>query len=137
MTTARVKRTFNVIREKIEVASEDLLKGRFEGLADLAIYRAVPDKAIDTGAYVTSFSIGPAGFGGGRSRSSKNKPKHQDPSAMKSQSRGQLQSDIEALDFTGLLASGSIRATLRNRAPHANVVEKKYHVFASIKDITR
>jgi hypothetical protein len=56
---------------------------------------------------------------------------------MKAQSRGQLQSDIEAMDFTGLLASGSIRASLRNRAPHANVVEKKYHVFATIKDITR
>jgi hypothetical protein len=137
MTKERVKRTFDVIRKKIEVASEELLKGRFEGMADLAIYYAVPDKAIDTGAYVTSFSIGQAGFGGGRSRSSANKPKHQDPEAMKAKSRGQLQTDIDAIDFTGLLASGSIRATLRNRAPHANVVEKKYHVFATIKDITR
>jgi hypothetical protein len=137
MTKERVKRTFDVIRKKIEVASEELLKGRFEGMADLAIYRAVPDKAIDTGAYVTSFSIGQAGFGGGRSRSSANKPKHQDPAAMKAKSRGQLQTDIDAIDFTGLLASGSIRATLRNRAPHADVVEKKYHVFATIKDITR
>jgi hypothetical protein len=137
MTKERVKRTFDVIRKKIEVASEELLKGRFEGMADLAIYRAVPDKAIDTGAYVTSFSIGQAGFGGGRSRSSANKPKHQDPAAMKAKSRGQLQTDIDAIDFTGLLASGSIRASLRNRAPHADVVEKKYHVFATIKDITR
>ncbi len=137
MTTKRVKRTFNVIREKIDVKSEELLKGRFEGLADLAIYRAVPDKAIDTGAYVTSFSIGPSGFGGGRSRSSNNKPKRQDPTTMKAKSRGQLQIDIDTIDFTGLMEKGSIRATLRNRAPHANAVEKKYSVFATIKDITR
>jgi hypothetical protein len=137
MTKERVKRTFNLLRDKIEVKSEEILKSEFEKIADLTIYRAVPDKAIDTGAWVTSFSIGPAGFGGGRSRSSANKPRHQDPTAMKSQSRGQLQSDIEALDFTGLLASGSVRATLRNRAPHADAVEKKYHVFATIKDITR
>jgi hypothetical protein len=137
MTIQKVKRTFDLLRENIEAKSEELLKRKFDEFADLAIYRAVPDKAIDTGAYVTSFSIGPAGFGGGRSRSSANRPRHQDPSAMKSQSRGQLQSDIEALDFTGLLASGSVRATLRNRAPHADAVEKNHHVFATIKDITR
>jgi hypothetical protein len=136
-TVERVKRTFDTIREKIEVKSEELLKERFEELADLAIYTAVLDKSIDTGAYVTSFSIGPAGFGGGRSRSSKNKPRRQDPSSMKATARGQLQSDISAIDFTGLMTSGSLRATLRNRAPHANAVEKKYHVFATIKDLSR
>jgi len=132
MSQDRVQRTFDLLRSKIEEKSEELLKERFERLADVAIL-AVPDAAVDTGAYVTSFSIGTAGFGGGRSRNSHNKPRRQNPGEMKSTSRGQLQSDISAMDFTSIMVSGSVRATLRNRAPHADVVEKKYGVFAAIK----
>ena len=128
-----IQATFDSIRNKVEDKSGELIKEKFEGLADLTIYTAVLDKAIDTGAYVTSFSIGPAGFGGGRSRTSNNKPRHQDPVAMKATARSQLQSDINAIDFKGLLSTGKFRATLRNRAPHSDVVEKKYHVFTTIR----
>lgn len=135
-----IQATFASINEKIEEKAAELVKQRFEEVASFAVYTAVPDESIDTGSYVTSFSIGPAGFGGGRSRKSDNKPQNQDPSAMKAIAIGQLQSDISKIDFAGLMTSGKTRVTLRNRAPHSGAVEDGtgwnrdgYHVFTTIR----
>ena len=85
---------------------------------------------VDTGAYITSHSIVAAGAGGGRSRTSHNKPRNQSFAEKQSEALGQLNADIAAIDFKLVK-----KFTLRNRAPHANVVEKKYSVFAAIRNI--
>ncbi len=131
----------NAFKDKIENRVADEVEQKFDEIASYAVYVAVPDQSIDTGAYVTSFSIGPAGFGGGRSRSSDNKPKNQNPQAMKDLAYSQLIGDIDRIDFKTMLESGDPRFTLKNRAPHARDVEdganwkrSGYHVFAKIRN---
>ena len=136
-----IQATMEAFKNKIEdrVAAE--VEQKFDEVASYAVYVAVPDQSIDTGSYVTSFSIGPSGFGGGRSRSSKNKPKNQNPQAMKDQAYSQLIGDIDKIDFEAMLESGDARFTLRNRSPHARDVEdganwrrSGYHVFQKIRN---
>lgn len=136
-----IQATMNAFKDKIENRVADEVEQQFDVIASYAVYVAVPDQSIDTGAYVTSFSIGPAGFGGGRSRSSDNKPKNQNPQAMKDQAYSQLIGDIDRIDFKTMLESGDPRFTLKNRAPHARDVEdganwkrSGYHVFTKIRD---
>jgi hypothetical protein len=136
-----IQATMNAFKDKIENRVADEVEQKFDEIASYAVYVAVPDQSIDTGAYVTSFSIGKAGFGGGRSRSSDNKPKNQNPQAMKDQAYSQLIGDIDRIDFKAMLESGDARFTLKNRAPHARDVEdgtnwrrSGYHVFAKIRN---
>ena len=135
-----IQATMNAFKDKIENKVADEVEQKFDEIASYAVYVAVPDQSIDTGAYVTSFSIGKAGFGGGRSRSSDNRPKNQNPQAMKDQAYSQLIGDIDRIDFKTMLESGDARFTLRNRSPHARDVEdgtnwkrSGYHVFAKIR----
>ena len=139
--TGSIQATMNAFKDKIENRVADEVEQKFDEIASYAVYVAVPDQSIDTGAYVASFSIGPAGFGGGRSRSSKNKPKNQNPQAMKDQAYSQLVADIDRIDFEAMLESGNTRFTLRNRAPHVRDVENGanwkrsgYGVFTRIRD---
>ena len=136
-----IQATMNAFKDKIENRVADEVEQKFDEIASYAVYVAVPDQSIDTGAYVTSFSIGKAGFGGGRSRSSDSKPKNQNPQAMKDQAYSQLIGDIDRIDFKVMLESGDARFTLKNRAPHARDVEdgtnwrrSGYHVFAKIRN---
>ena len=136
-----IQATMNAFKDKIENRVADEVEQKFDEIASYAVYVAVPDQSIDTGAYVTSFSIGKAGFGGGRSRSSKNKPKNQNPQAMKDQAYSQLIGDIDRIDFKAMLESDNTKFTIRNRAPHARDVEdganwrrSGYHVFTKIRD---
>lgn len=136
-----IQATMNAFKDKIENRVADEVEQKFDEIASYAVYVAVPDQSIDTGAYVTSFSIGPAGFGGGRSRSSDNKPKNQNPQAMKDLAYSQLIGDIDRIDFKTMLEYGDPRFTLKNRAPHARDVEdganwkrSGYHVFAKIRN---
>ena len=136
-----IQATMNAFKGKIENRVADEVEQKFDDIASYAVYVAVPDQSIDTGAYVTSFSIGKAGFSGGRSRSSDNRPKNQNPQAMKDQAYSQLIGDIDRIDFKTMLESGDARFTLRNRSPHARDVEdgtnwrrSGYHVFAKIRN---
>jgi hypothetical protein len=136
-----IQATMNAFKDKIENRVADEVEQKFDEVASYAVYVAVPDQSIDTGAYVTSFSIGKAGFGGGRSRSSDNKPKNQNPQAMKDQAYSQLISDIDSIDFKAMLESDNTKFTIRNRAPHARDVEdganwkrSGYHVFTKIRN---
>ena len=108
-----IQATMNAFKDKIENRVADEVEQKFDEIASYAVYVAVPDQSIDTGAYVTSFSIGKAGFGGGRSRSSDNKPKNQNPQAMKDQAYSQLIGDIDRIDFKAMLESGDARFTLK------------------------
>ena len=129
--------TLKATKDRITKASANAVEER---LKDISEY-AVSISPVDTGAYVTSFSIGQAGFGGGRSRTSENKPKKQNPEAMRQEGLSQLYSDIAGLPIEQDLADGNAKFTLRNRAPHANDVENGtnwrrtdgYYVFTKVK----
>lgn len=73
---------------------------------------------VDTGAYVTSHSYVPKGSGGGRRRSSRNKPRRQNQQAKRAEAMRQLRKDINAVNT---LESGG--GVFRNRSPHAPRVE--------------
>ena len=135
-----IQATFKGLKEKIEDNAAEAVEKRVKDIASYAVYVATPDESIDTGAYVTSFSIVEAGKGGGRSRSSKGKPRGRNPQEMKEIGFSQLDSDIKGIDFKRGLESGNPRFTLRNRAPHSQDVENGenwnkdgHHVFQKIK----
>lgn len=112
------------IRAEIDEIVEPQIKKVLQDVAHDAVTRS----PVKTGAFVTSWSIVPAGSGAGRSRSSKNKPLA-NPEAKRSEALGQLESDIAALDLTE-----NKNTVLRNRAPHAPSVEYKYQITTSLKD---
>lgn len=90
---------------------------------------AVAISPVQTGAYVESFSVVERGASGGRSRTSNNKPVLADKQSKKEEEAARLRSEVRATDP---LESGGF--TLRNRSPHANVVEDNHKVFARTKD---
>jgi hypothetical protein len=111
-----IQATFASIRDNINKATAKGVEEKFEDIASYVIYQAVPDQSIDTGAYVTSFSI--------------------------DQGFAQLQYDIQNINFESLVESGNTRFTIRNRSPHAYAVEnggvnwtftQPYGVFAKIR----
>ncbi len=105
-------------------------------LVDIA-QTAVNLSPVDTGAYVTSFSYS-TGAGRPRGKSSDNKPKDQNPQAMRQEGLSNLMSDINKIDL-----KNTTSITLRNASPHAYDVENKgptwrrpgYKVFAKIRNI--
>ena len=134
-----IQTTFKKIKDDIANLAEEKIEDRLE---NIAMY-AVSISPVDTGAYITSFSIGPAGFGGGRSRTSTNKPRNQNPEAMRQEGYAQLSSDIQSLDISEMVKTGRTGFTLRNKSPHAYAVEnggvnwtvtQPYHVFSKIRD---
>jgi hypothetical protein len=131
-----IQKTFSNLKGRIHDLAEEKVEERLQDVADYAT-RISP---VDTGAYVTSFSIKRAGQGGGRSRSSENKPRNQNPEEKRAEAYGQLVTDIEALNVSDMLEQGITRIVLRNRSPHARDVEdganwrsSGYHVFQRIK----
>jgi hypothetical protein len=84
---------------------------------------------IQTGAFIESFSVVARGAGGGRSRTSNNKPILADKEGKKMDEAARLRAEVRAID--PLEENGF---TLRNRAPHANEVEKKHNVFLRTGD---
>jgi hypothetical protein len=107
-------------------------------LRDIAEF-AVAVSPVDTGAYVTSWSMKPS-YSSGRSRTSEGKPKNQNPEAKKQEGLSQLMSDIQSLKplETPLVV-------ISNSSPHAKSVEygsqvddnwkrDGYAVFAQIRN---
>mgnify|MGYP000886644448 CR=1 FL=1 len=129
--------TFKAIKDRIETVAAQKVEERLQSISQYA----VSISPVDTGAYVTSFSIGKAGFGGGRSRTSHGKPNNQNPESKRQEALGQLYNDIEGLAIKQDLEDGNAKFTLRNRAPHANTVEDGsnwkrkdgYYVFTKIR----
>lgn len=132
-----IQATFDGIKNKVETAAANAVEDR---LMDIAQY-AVSISPVDTGAYVTSFSIGKAGFGGGRMRSSSGKPRQQNPEEKRQEGYSQMLEDINGLNIKQDLEQGNARFTLRNRAEHARTVEDGsnwsrtdgYYVFTSVR----
>lgn len=103
------------------------LKALLENLAKDLVTRT----PVVTGAFAESFSVLPSSSGGGRRRSSKGRPKG-DPETFLGIATSNMVGDISRLD---LKETKSI--SFRNRAPHAEPVEKKYEVFSAVKDKNR
>lgn len=92
-----------------------LLAERDAIIRDVA-YSAINLSPVDTGAYVTSFSVrlNPSA---GRSRSSHGKPRGQSASAKKDEAKSQIDSDIAGLP------DDADKIYITNHAPHARYVE--------------
>lgn len=122
--------------KKMEILDEYVEEYVSEQLVEIA-QTAVNLSPVDTGAYVTSFSYS-TGAGRPRGKSSDNKPKDQNPQAMRQEGLSNLISDINKVDL-----KNTTSITLRNASPHASDVENSgptwrrtgYKVFAQIRDI--
>jgi hypothetical protein len=119
------KRSVSGKLAKLEQMAEDYVKQELKKVADSLVEKS----PVDTGAYVTSHSFQPTGGRGGRSRSSSNKPRQQNPAEKKQEAKAQLYSDINSAEITSSRAG-----IFRNRAPHATAVEKKHNVYLYAKD---
>jgi mRNA-degrading endonuclease RelE of RelBE toxin-antitoxin system len=100
-----------------------------EKLVNLGRY-AVEISPVDTGAFVESWSLRPIGSGGGRSRTSRNKPS-KDPVAAKEDAKRLIEGDAVTYREQIIDRGGAV---LTNRAPHAKEVEMKYHTVGRVKD---
>lgn len=135
--------TLKAVKDRINQIAAEELEDRLQNISNYA----VSVSPVDTGAYVESFSMGRAGFGGGRSRKSEARPNGvkkgsgtENPDTFREKARQQLYEDIEGMNIRQMVESGDIKFTLRNRAPHANDVENGenwqrdgYHVFTKIR----
>ena len=111
--------------------AEERAKDKLVDIAQFATSRS----PVDTGAYVTSFSM-KHGYSSGRGRTSKNKARNQSPQAKRREGLSQLLADIETLKP---LENPLI--VLSNGSPHAQSVETGegwrrpgYAVFAQVRD---
>jgi len=119
---AGVKKKMQLLEQK----AEEEVKDQLIDVAQFATTRS----PVDTGAYVTSFSMKHS-YSSGRGKTSHNKPRGQDPQAKRSDGLSQLVGDIQALE-----PLENPLVVLSNGSPHASDVEYKhgYAVFAQVKD---
>lgn len=122
---------FNKIKQ-----TEELLEEEAKELAYKIIDTTVNSSPVDTGAYMDSFSIVPRGSSGGRSRTSRGKPRNQPWEPYASAAKSRLRASVAAMTLS---ENGGF--TLVNRAPHARFVEfgngrggKAYMVFSKIRE---
>ena len=109
----------NDVKEKVWIKGEEIVS------------YAAAISPVQTGAFVESFSVVARGSGGGRSRSSNNKPvlSLAEKDSKKQGEAARLRSEVRVID--PLEDQGF---TLRNRAPHNKKVEDKHQVFSRTKD---
>ena len=131
-TTLKVYGSLDNKIEQFEDLVDEKLRDRLEYIANYAL--AV--SPVDTGAYVESFSMLPAGQGGGRSKMSEARTASVKKGTASRQqftdiARSNLYSDIERFSL-----ETSDKVTLRNRAPHARDVEDKHgwSVFTKVRN---
>lgn len=118
----------NSFFDKLQMMQDDIAEDAKEHtyqVAERAINNSVP--FVDTGAYITSFSVKDS-YSSGRGRTSHGKPRNQDPEAKRQESLMQIQGDIEAIDFMN-----AERVVISNGAPHASEVEKNHGIFEMIR----
>lgn len=130
----KVSQSFYKKLDRLEEAAEDALRDKLNAIANDAVNYTLGANpkgkpAVDTGAYITSFSFA-VGAGRPRGKSSKNKTRGAPVSSMAGIARSQLQADISRADL-----KSSTRITLRNASPHAYYVEHKngYKIFAQLR----
>jgi hypothetical protein len=128
----KVNKSLDKKLEQLEQTAEERVK---DELRDMASFTALKVQSVsgkgspvDTGAYVTSFSIKNS-YSSGRSRTSKGKPRRQNPQAKRQEGLAQMLGDIETLKP---LEEPLI--VISNGAPHAKYVEMKHAIFAQIRN---
>ena len=101
----------NILRQQLKEARNDLVLEFASGVVNFS--------PVDTGAFVNSWSISTTS-NGGRSISSRGKPRKQPPEVKKAEAISRIQSDLDSFpaDLDVMY--------FNNRAPHANFVEGKY-----------
>jgi hypothetical protein len=112
--TAKVNKSLDDKLNLLGQTAEDMVRDRLISMAQ----DAVTLSPVDTGAYVTSFSYKTNSSSRGRSKSSKNKPRGQNPEAKRREGLDNLVTDLNAIDL-----SETKSITLRNDSPHAEAVE--------------
>lgn len=131
-TTIKVNKSFDDKLKELEPQIEQDAKER---LKDIAGY-AVSISPVDTGAYVESFSMLPSGQTGGRSKSSRARGASvKEGTASREQFADIAISNLYA-DIEKFSLETSEQITLRNRSPHARVVEDKHgwSVFTKVRN---
>ena len=91
---------------------------------------AIEISPVDTGAFVESWSLVPIGSGPNRRISSEGKPS-KDYTLAKSDARTNVARDAARLKDRIIKDGG---AALRNGAPHAKEVDKKYQTVGRVRD---
>ena len=118
--------------KQLEDLADEKVRDRLEHIANYAIFVS----PVDTGAYVESFSMLPAGKGGGRSKKSEARAVSvKEGTASREQFAEEARSNLYS-DIKGFSLETSDRVTLRNRAPHAREVEDKlgWSVFTKVRN---
>jgi len=132
---ARVKFNKGALDKKLKQAEDKAYQQVENQLKEVSQF-AVNRSPVDTGAYVTSFSV-KNNYSSGRGRTSKNKPRNQSPQAKRQEGYAQMAADIEGLDL-----KNSEIIVISNGSPHARLVETGeawsntpgYAVFAQLRD---
>lgn len=104
--------------EKSLVKKYDQLQNKLYDIAEDIGSRAI----VDTGAYAESWSVVPSSSGGGRSVSSKGRPRGQSVGAYQGVAIANMRGDISSLDLKKL---SGYSVSFRNRAPHAGYIRQK------------
>jgi hypothetical protein len=108
-----------------EVVEDDVKLLLMDLVDDVALWST---PTVDTGAYITSFSLN-TGRGRPRGKSSKGRPRKQNKQQKADEARANLYNDVNKLP--DLVNKQSVQ--LRNGSPHAQDVENKYKVFARVR----
>lgn len=112
--TVKINKSFDDKVGLIQQTAEDMVKDKLISMAQ----DAVTLSPVDTGAYVTSFSYKTNSSSRGRGKTSKGKPKGQNPQAKRQEGLDNLVTDLNTIDL-----SLTKSVTLRNDSPHAEAVE--------------
>jgi hypothetical protein len=118
--------------KQLKDLADEKVRDRLEHIANYAIFVS----PVDTGAYVESFSMLPAGKGGGRSKKSEARTASvKKGTASREQFAEKARSNLYS-DIKGFSLETSDKVTLRNRAPHAQDVEDKHgwSVFTKVRN---
>jgi hypothetical protein len=125
METRVNKSSISAKFKKAEEKIEGEFKKRLYPIVDYLVSRT----PVDTGAYAESWSVVPASTGGGRSKSSKGRPRNQDIGSYRKLAESNMSNDIAAIEL-----EDNKSVSFSNRAPHRGDVEKRHQIFGSAKD---
>jgi len=124
-STFKINKSFYDKVEALQQEVEDSVKEELVAVARTA----TSVSPVDTGAYVTSFSM-KTSRSSGRGKSSENKPRFQDKNQKRKEGLALLMEDIAYLD---LEVNKSI--TFSNGSPHAQDVERRHRVFEIVRNL--
>ncbi len=134
-STVKVNKTLQQKLDKAKGNIEEAVKDQLEHIANYA----VAISPVDTGAYVESFSMIPAGQGGGRKKNSETEARRKrrvwENTASREEFAGIARQNLYG-DINKFNLETSDKITLINRSTHARDVEDAYGygVFAKVRN---